>query len=112
MTNTALQAYKQALLNLQGLLNKSLTLVDPSTESITPDRAIGRLTRMEAIQAQQISSASREQMKIRLKQTERALLQVEAGTYGLCARCNDPIPEGRLQVMPEAPFCLICASRK
>jgi DnaK suppressor protein len=40
-----------------------------------------------------------------------ALARFEAGTYGACSRCGEPIPYGRLLVMPEATHCLSCSAR-
>lgn len=37
-----------------------------------------------------------------------ALEQIRAGTYGTCAGCGQPIPYGRLLVMPEAAHCVRC----
>lgn len=38
-----------------------------------------------------------------------ALERLASGTYGTCSRCGDPIPFGRLVVMPEATHCLRCS---
>lgn len=40
----------------------------------------------------------------------RALERIEAGTYGECVRCGEPIAEGRLQARPESALCIGCAS--
>ena len=40
-----------------------------------------------------------------------ALARITAGGYGTCAGCQQPIPYGRLIVMPEVTFCLACPSR-
>lgn len=40
-----------------------------------------------------------------------ALARLADETYGKCARCGEPIPYGRLLVMPEATHCLRCSSR-
>ncbi len=40
-----------------------------------------------------------------------ALRRLEAGTYGRCLGCDDPIPFGRLAVMPEATHCIACGAR-
>ena len=40
-----------------------------------------------------------------------ALERLAAGEYGLCTRCGEPIPYGRLLVMPEATHCLGCSVR-
>ena len=40
-----------------------------------------------------------------------ALHRLGTGKYGKCVRCDDPIPYGRLIVMPEALHCITCGSR-
>ncbi len=41
-----------------------------------------------------------------------ALLRIEHGTYGMCADCGRPIPEGRLDARPEAARCVACQSKR
>ena len=41
---------------------------------------------------------------------ESALRRVEAGSYGVCVSCRNPIPYGRLLAMPEATFCVGCGA--
>lgn len=41
-----------------------------------------------------------------LDQTERALARLEAGTYGLCEVCGDPIGKARMQAFPRATLCV------
>ena len=43
--------------------------------------------------------------------TLRALERIADGTYGDCARCGNPIGEGRLEARPEAALCIACASQ-
>lgn len=45
-----------------------------------------------------------------LEQTERALERLDAGTYGLCENCGDPIGKARMQAFPRPP-CASSASR-
>jgi DnaK suppressor protein len=45
---------------------------------------------------------------VRLEAILAALARIEAGTYGTCASCRNPIPYGRLIVMPESTLCLAC----
>jgi RNA polymerase-binding protein DksA len=40
----------------------------------------------------------------------RALERIDAGNYGDCVKCGEPIAEGRLQARPEAALCIGCAS--
>ena len=39
---------------------------------------------------------------------DQALMRVEEGTYGTCARCGQPIPEARLDAMPTARYDAAC----
>ncbi len=43
-----------------------------------------------------------------LTQVEEALQRIEAGTYGTCLRCGNPIDFARLQVLPYATLCINC----
>jgi DnaK suppressor protein len=43
-----------------------------------------------------------EQVERRLEDVDRALQKIEEGTYGLSDVSGDPIPQGRLEAMPEA----------
>ena len=37
---------------------------------------------------------------------DRALRRLDDGTYGLCEACGRPIPKARLEIKPEARFCV------
>ena len=45
-----------------------------------------------------------------LADTDAALARLDAGTYGLCAVCGEPIPPARLEARPTATTCLTCAA--
>jgi DnaK suppressor protein len=40
---------------------------------------------------------------------DRALAKLAEGTYGVCDRCGQTIPAGRLKVAPESVLCVACA---
>lgn len=46
-----------------------------------------------------------------LRQVDDALARMDAGTYGICARCGRPIPPARLEVRPFATHCVACAEQ-
>ncbi len=112
MTQKELLQFKHQLNDLAGEIRVALAQEDPTKDSITPDKAIGRLTRMEAIQAQSMDQEGRRRQQSRLQKIERALERIEKGSYGTCVKCGDEIPRGRLEIMPESAFCVTCASRK
>ncbi|MEN1884809.1 TraR/DksA family transcriptional regulator [Streptomyces mirabilis] len=47
-----------------------------------------------------------------LEQTERALDRLDAGTYGLCETCGDPIGKARMQAFPRATLCVECKQKQ
>ncbi|MGV9706815.1 TraR/DksA family transcriptional regulator [Streptomyces sp. NPDC003483] len=47
-----------------------------------------------------------------LVQTERALEKLDAGTYGLCENCGEPIGKARMQAFPRATLCVECKQKQ
>lgn len=45
----------------------------------------------------------------RLKELDEAIARVEDGTYGVCERCGQEIPDERLAAQPTATRCVTCA---
>jgi len=48
----------------------------------------------------------------KLKYLDEAISQLEAGTYGSCVGCHQPIPMERLIAVPFALYCLSCQRRR
>ena len=94
----------QAKASVEALLNQDAFGKPVEASGAT----IGRLTRMDAIQVQAMSSMSRHQLDIRRRQIDAALETFQRGTYGLCRECKGMISLQRLEALPEAPFCLGC----
>ncbi len=79
------------------------------TRPVSPDNAIGRLTRMEAINSKSINEAALNKAKQTLSKMERALTTLDDPDFGLCRECEEPIPFARLMIMPESDLCVQCA---
>ena len=47
----------------------------------------------------------------RLGELDRALARVDAGTFGVCEVCGQPIAPERLEARPTATTCITCAAR-
>jgi DnaK suppressor protein len=45
-----------------------------------------------------------------LRDVEAAIERLEAGTYGICERCGNPIEAARLEALPATRFCIADAS--
>ena len=85
-----------------------LEMTREGTQTVELDEPIGRLTRMDAMQQQNMSAANRRSYNLRLQQVNQALSAIERDEYGLCRRCDDSIGYKRLTARPESPYCLVC----
>lgn len=47
-----------------------------------------------------------------LAQAERGIARIDAGTYGSCESCGEPIGKARLQAFPRAALCVRCKQRE
>ncbi|MGI8984117.1 MAG: TraR/DksA family transcriptional regulator [Acidimicrobiales bacterium] len=50
------------------------------------------------------------QARAAVDEIDRALAKMDAGTYGVCERCGNPIPKARLKALPYAALCVACRS--
>ncbi len=50
------------------------------------------------------------QARAAVEEIDRALGKIEAGTYGICERCGEPIKRARLKALPYAALCIACKS--
>lgn len=47
-----------------------------------------------------------------LEKIKQAISRIDAGTYGICLICGEPIKKERLNVLPYANHCINCAKRE
>jgi len=72
---------------------------------------VGRVSRMDAMQAQAMAKESDRRRLLALQRIESALQRIEDGEYGVCASCDEPISPHRLEVDPGATLCIECANK-
>lgn len=91
-------------------LRVSLTQTQEHAKPVDLDEPIGRLSRMDAIQQQQMALANRARAQASLQQVELSLSLIaqEPERYGLCTRCEEPIGYKRLKARPESNVCMSC----
>ncbi len=80
-----------------------------ATKPIAPDNAIGRISRMEAINAKSVNEKALANAKARKAGLEQALTKIDDPNFGRCVICDEDIPLGRLMLMPGAETCVRCA---
>jgi DnaK suppressor protein len=74
--------------------------------------AVGRLSRVDALQQQAMAQASQRNVQARLSRCRAALSALQQGRYGQCGECDEPIEPRRLEAFPEAALCLSCQREK
>ncbi len=73
---------------------------------------VGRLSRMDAMQAQAMAKASNQRRQQVLVGITAALKRIDDGSYGICAECEEAINPKRLEFDPTVRFCINCASSR
>ena len=71
---------------------------------------LGRLSRVDAMQAQQMARASSRRRQAERGRIAAALKRIDDGDYGYCLSCGEMIPAPRLHIDPAAPQCVGCAT--
>ncbi len=73
-------------------------------------QAVGRLSRMDALQNQAMAKAQQANRDLEARRLQAALTRIGDGGFGYCEDCGDEIPRGRLDLDPAAGKCVSCAS--
>ena len=85
---------------------------DDASGVVELDQArVGRLSRMDAMQAQAMSQESARRREIVLRKIAAALKRIDNGDYGLCQTCEEMIDRRRLGFDPTAVLCIDCATK-
>lgn len=111
MTDKEKERVKEKILADIEAAQNSINALEETVKPVAPDSAIGRLTRMEAINAKSISEASLRSLKVKLEKLNRALGKIDDPDFGICIQCEEPIPVKRVMLMPETTLCVTCADR-
>ena len=71
---------------------------------------VGRLSRMDAMQMQEMNLESQRRRERELLALNHALKRIEDGSYGECSRCGEDINPRRLEIDLTATLCIDCAN--
>ncbi len=81
-------------------------------ETVALDQSrVGRLSRMDAIQAQQMASETARRRTVEMQRIKSALLRMEKGDFGYCIHCDEQISHDRLEHDPSVTMCINCAKK-
>lgn len=70
----------------------------------------GRLSRMDALQGQEMAKSAERRRMQQLQRLKAALQRLDRGEFGECIECGELIAEARLRADPASTLCLDCAS--
>ena len=109
MTPERLSHFRDRLLALEKEIQATLEASKEASGVVELDTAIGRLSRMDAMQNQQMALELRRRQEQQLQRIANALKRMDKNRYGLCGRCKQPIAEERLEISPDVVMCVKCA---
>jgi DnaK suppressor protein len=113
MQDTQLEQFRCMLLELKSELE---TMAEGSMQDTRPvelDQArIGRLSRLNALQAQEMAQETARRRQRHLVEIEGALRRIDTGEYGCCFVCGEAIDVRRLAADPSTTRCIRCAENR
>ena len=101
--------FRNRLESLAREINEDLSASKDSVGIVKLDTSIGRLSRMDAMQNQQMALELRRRQENQLLRIQNAIKRIDQGQYGLCGKCKKPIAEERLEASPDVVMCVRCA---
>jgi len=104
-----LEKIREAISQKMDKLDERIIEYRELTRPIPPNDAIGRVSRMDAINNKSVNEAALRQVEKQRKGLERALDRLDSDRFGLCTLCGEAIPTGRILLVPGAVTCVRCA---
>jgi DnaK suppressor protein len=92
------------------LLNAAATTDEQAAVVELDQSKVGRLSRMDAMQAQAMAQESVARRDAKLKGIAAALQRLADGDFGWCDECGEAIADARLEIDPTVTLCIGCAS--
>ncbi|MBL6963647.1 MAG: TraR/DksA C4-type zinc finger protein [Bacteroidetes bacterium] len=107
-----LQQTKEVKKLIENEISKTILKIEEYkelTQPISPENAIGRISRMDAINNKSVAEAALREAQTKLQSLQYMLTKTGNKDFGQCAKCNGQIPIGRMMIMPQSRFCVNCA---
>lgn len=110
MADLNVEMFKSRLLEMRAELEELSLLSKDSTAAVILDQSsVGRLSRMDAMQGQQMALEADRRRKQDLRLIKAALDRIEKDEFGYCVSCGEDIGSGRLSINPMAIRCINCS---
>jgi DnaK suppressor protein len=109
VTDEQLEEIEDKVLDDIFTLEERIQHLEETTRPISPDKGLGRLTRLDAMQDKSVKEAALRQSVETLSKAKYALSQLYRKGFGKCGICEKEIPFERLLAVPHATICVSCA---
>lgn len=110
MNESDIERFKQKLILQRTEIQDLETTLKESSQTVILDQSkVGRLSRMDAMQGQQMALEASRRRQLQLSNITRALHRIEIGEYGYCVQCGEEIDSRRLDFDPANSHCIECA---
>ncbi len=98
-----IEYFKKRLIELKDELHTLLDLSQDASSTVVLDQtSVGRLSRMDALQAQAMAEETKRRRKLEIQKIDTALKRMEEGEFGYCIKTGEKIPVERLELDPAA----------
>ena len=112
LSENVIQELKASLECRQKELSEEIEVTRANSKPVALDQqAVGRVSRIDAIQQQQMHLSALNRRENQLALIRSALSRIQNKQYGECQICEEPIELKRLRARPETPVCLSCAQK-
>lgn len=113
LTEQQLAAFRSKLITEQQKLQYEGEQAEQSSATVELDQqSVGRLSRMDAMQAQAMAQELARRRARQLLEIATALKRFDSDEYGYCQSCDEPIGPARLGINPATRYCLVCADQQ
>ncbi|MFN3918634.1 MAG: TraR/DksA family transcriptional regulator [Flavobacteriales bacterium] len=106
MTN---EEIKQKIIDEIAKTEKLIIEYQEMTKPVAPDVAIGRISRMDAINNKAVTESALRKAQEKLNKLKYVLSNIGSEDFGFCKKCKTRIPIGRILIIPESMYCVNCA---
>ena len=109
MDETQKKAIEEKLLHEINSTQKKIEEYTELCKPIAPEDSIGRISRMDAINNKSVVEAALREAKNKMQQLLTMQSKIKEIDFGVCIKCKQEIPLGRLIIRPHSKFCVNCA---
>lgn len=105
------ELFARRLEQLKAEVSATVELSEAGTKPVELDQnRVGRLSRMDAMQAQAMAQANALRQAQLLVDIKKAQHRLSSGEFGVCIDCGEMIARARLEANLTVLYCIKCAS--